>query len=56
MKLPNSVQDIIWRAVEESVNAGVTPEDFRREAAECWVEKCRQDAEHSKVAFSRHLV
>lgn len=45
---PNHIQDAIYRAVETAIDNGWTPEQFRREAAECWdvylSEKRRMDA------------
>jgi hypothetical protein len=55
MKMPSDVQESIWRAVEEAVNYGVSPKEFRQEAAECWVEKCRQDAQHATKVLRGEL-
>ena len=33
---PNTAQDAIYNACEEAIGVGMTVEQFRREAAECW--------------------
>jgi len=53
MRISEGVQQEIYRAVEVCVNAGISPEDFRQEAAECWVEKCRQDAERARKVLGK---
>ena len=50
---PNRTQDRIWDTVEEAINAGWTVEQFRAEAAECWVEALRQRAKSDSDAWNR---
>lgn len=35
-------EDAVWAAVEEAIDAGMTPERFKREAAQAWEETLRQ--------------
>ena len=48
---PTSVQDAVWEAVEQAIDAGMTVEQFRREAADCWAEKLRQKAKDDTHAW-----
>jgi len=41
---PSKVEDAIWDAVEEAINAGWTPRQFKNEIAAAWVERLKQDA------------
>lgn len=51
----NSLAEKLWYVIQECVAAGVTIEEFRREAEECWVEEHRQRAEHAREEFRRKL-
>lgn len=35
-RMPTSVEDKVWDAVQEAIEAGWTVEQFRRECAEAW--------------------
>lgn len=41
---PTRAEDLIWSAVEQAIEEGMRPEDFKREAAECWSEYLRREA------------
>lgn len=41
---PSRVEDSIWDAVAEAIDAGWTPQKFRLEAAEAWETYLRDEA------------
>ena len=41
---PDRVTDQIWDAVREAIYAKITPEQFRREAAQAWSHYLGEDA------------
>jgi hypothetical protein len=41
----NSSVDRIWEAVEDAINAGMTVEQFKREAAEAWADTLKKHAD-----------
>ncbi len=36
-------QDAIWNAVQEAVDGGMTPEQFRREVVQAWAEELKRE-------------
>lgn len=42
----NSIAERLWYVVKDAIEHGVTVEEFRREARECWIEVHREAAEH----------
>lgn len=55
---PTGAEDAIWDAVQAAIEHGMTPEDFKREAAEAWGEKLRDEAKHAEKVLrpGRNLV
>ena len=50
VKQSSRVENAVWDAVQTAVDAGWSPEQFKREVADAWQEKLRDDARHaSKV-------
>jgi hypothetical protein len=49
----SKVEDMIWDAVEEAINTGWTPEQFKAEAASAWEERLREDAKHAVNVLSK---
>lgn len=45
---PSSAEDAIWRAVQEALLHGYTPEQFRAEAAEAWAYELDQQKQHAR--------
>jgi hypothetical protein len=45
---PTRGEDAVWRAVEEAIDAGMTPERFKAEAAEAWVHFLRERAKDAE--------
>lgn len=45
--------DQIWDAVQCAVDAGMTVEQFKREVAQAWADKLRQDAESANIELNR---
>lgn len=45
---PSMEEDMIWNAVESAVDAGWTPERFKREVASAWTEKLHREAEDAE--------
>lgn len=41
------VSDQIWDAVREAINANITPDQFKREAAQAWEHHLSEDAKHA---------
>jgi N-acetylglucosamine kinase-like BadF-type ATPase len=39
--------DRVWDAVREAIDAGMTPERFRSEAAEAWEHHLTEDGKHA---------
>lgn len=48
---PTPQQDAVWDAVVTAIDSGMTVEQFRAEAAECWAEYMRQKAESDGKAW-----
>lgn len=46
------VEDAIWEAVQEAISAGLTVEQFRKEAAEAWRQELQDQAERDAKAWS----
>jgi hypothetical protein len=44
---PTYAQNTIWDAVEEAISAAMTPEQFKREAAEAWRHVLSEDAKRA---------
>lgn len=40
-RMPSLVEDRVWEAVQDAIDAGWTVEQFRRECAEAWGESLR---------------
>ena len=40
--VPTRIQDAIYDAVALAIADNMSPEDFRREAAECWAQEYRE--------------
>ena len=51
--LASKVEDAIWDAVEEAINAGWTPERFKSEAADAWRDRLKQDADNAVRVLSK---
>lgn len=47
------VADQIWDAVREAINANMTPDQFKSEAAEAWTHHLKDDAEYARKELSR---
>lgn len=54
-ELPTSVQEAIWEAAEQAIDCGVSPNDFRRELLQAWLdylsERYRRDREDAQKTF-----
>ena len=50
---PSKVEDAIWDAVEEAINNGWTPEQFKNEVASAWKDRLKQDGEHAERVLSK---
>ncbi len=46
--IPNSTIDAIWEAVEDAINSGMTPQQFKREIAEAWSTTLRHNAKYAE--------
>ena len=46
-------EDAIWNAVQEAVDAGMTPEQFKREVAQAWTEELRAQAKRTMKELSK---
>ena len=44
---PTRTEDAIWNAVEEAVNEGWTPAQFKAEVISAWEDKLKQDAKQA---------
>lgn len=42
--MPTGAEDAVWKAVETAIDAGWDAKRFRREAAEAWEHRLREDA------------
>ena len=42
-----SVEDAVWEAVEQAIEAGWSPERFKAEIADAWKEKLEDKAKHA---------
>ncbi len=45
--------DAIWDAVEAAIEHGISPDDFRREAASAWEETLKDEAKEAGKALRR---
>lgn len=50
---PSRAEDAIWSAVEEAIAAGMSPQDFRSEAARAREHQLKQAAEHADKALRK---
>jgi hypothetical protein len=50
---PSRAEDAIWNAVEEAIDAGMTPERFKLEAAQAWEETLHSRAKDAAEELSR---
>lgn len=50
--MPTRVEDKVWDAVREAIDAGWTPQQFRYEIADAWEEHLRDDAKAAKRALA----
>ncbi len=48
---PTRIEDKVWDAVEEAVNAGWTPRQMMQEVRECWAESLKQKAQDDDKDF-----
>jgi len=48
---PSKVEDQIWEAVEEAINAGWTPERFKQEAGLAWEDALKQQIKNVNNVF-----
>lgn len=46
------VGNAVWDAVQTAVDAGWSPEQFKREVADAWQEKLRDDARHANKVLN----
>jgi hypothetical protein len=46
-------EDAVWAAVEEAICAGMTPEQFKEEAAQAWEHCLREEAKHAVKVLSK---
>lgn len=53
VKTPDKVEDAVWEAVDEAINAGWDARRFRREAAEAWEQRLRDDAKAAREDLMR---
>ena len=51
----NSLAEDLWYLIQRAVDSGVSIEDFRREARDCWIEVHRERAEQAWKEFDRKL-
>jgi len=49
---PTSVDDAVWDAVEQAINAGWTPQQFRNEIADAWRDRLLSDAKDAVTVLS----
>ena len=47
----NRAVDDIHKAVESAIDAGMSPQEFKRYAAESWTEVCRESARNAAVVL-----
>lgn len=47
------VADRIWDAVRDAIDANMTPEQFKREAAQAWVQHLQDDAKAAAKELSK---
>lgn len=52
VRMPSRAEDMIWEAVREAINDGMTPEQFKSEAAEAWQECLKEDGKHAAKTLS----
>lgn len=45
--------DAVWDAVEVAISAGMTPQQFRREAADAWEHVIKEEAKHARQELLR---
>lgn len=45
--------DAIWDAVQRAIEDGMTPEEFKREAAEAWAHELKEAAKHAASVLNR---
>jgi hypothetical protein len=50
---PTGAEDAIWDAVEQAILAGMSPEEFKREAAQAWEEVLAADAKRAVAILSK---
>ena len=50
---PSRTEDAIWNAVEEAINEGWTPKQFKDEVISAWEEKLQQDAKQAVWELSQ---
>jgi hypothetical protein len=48
---PSKVEDQIWEAVEEAINAGWTPEQFKREVSSAWEDSLKCQIKNAQNVF-----
>lgn len=44
---PTRTEDAIWNAVEQAINEGWTPKQFKSEVASAWEERLKEDAKQA---------
>jgi len=49
----NRATDMIWDAVEEAINSGMTPKEFKYEVAEAWEQRLKDDAKDAVKELQR---
>ena len=49
----SKAMDAIWDAVEEAINSGMTPEQFKMEAAEAWAERLKEDSKSAVKTLTK---
>lgn len=45
--VPDRVQNIIYDAVQEAIDSGISPKQFKAEVAECWEMVLKDNMKHT---------
>ena len=50
---PSRAEDAIWDAVQEAIDAGMTPERFKREVMQAWMHELSEETKRVEKLLSR---
>jgi hypothetical protein len=53
MKRPSRAEDAIWEAVKAAIECGMTPRQFRIEAASAWEDELTREAKDASAELMR---